>query len=166
VQRFMETNAPEPLRGIQLVSVEELDAIRRIWVIDKHEFEDVLPGLYEEVMGRSYPGEPLDAMGPLCAEDVRALRQLCGVDRLHFEMVRELLDVEGRFRTMIRRAGLYDALEAAIERSFYDDEADAVARARRRAGSVVGAGSEESGTMRLTLPAHPGSDLTGGGGTS
>ena len=41
-------------------------------------------------------------------------------------MIRELLHVEQRYRTASRRAGLYEALEDAIRRSFYDSEEDAI----------------------------------------
>ena len=57
---------------------------------------------------------------------------------LHFEMTRELLDVERRYRTMSRRAGLYDALEKAVRRGFYADKEDAVQRSRQlRAARAV-----------------------------
>jgi DNA sulfur modification protein DndC len=45
---------------------------------------------------------------------------------------RELLSVERRYRFMLRRAGLFDAIEKAFERNFYSDEEDAVSRARER----------------------------------
>jgi DNA sulfur modification protein DndC len=41
-------------------------------------------------------------------------------------MVRELLDVERKHRAKIRRAGLFDSLERAISRSFFEDEEDAI----------------------------------------
>ena len=40
-------------------------------------------------------------------------------------MVRELLHIEQEYRTMARRAGLYPALEKAIEKGAFDNEADA-----------------------------------------
>jgi DNA sulfur modification protein DndC len=51
---------------------------------------------------------------------------------VHFELVRELLDIEQRHRSQGRRAGLFNALEGALKRGFYEDEGDAVDRARRR----------------------------------
>jgi DNA sulfur modification protein DndC len=58
---------------------------------------------------------------------------------LHFELTRELLDVEQQYRTLIRRAGLFEALEQAFKRSFYTDEADAIDRARRRNSALAAA---------------------------
>lgn len=41
-------NGPEEFRSLELIRIEELQAIRRIWVNDKHEFDDALPKIYEK----------------------------------------------------------------------------------------------------------------------
>ena len=110
------------MRNLDLISLGELEEIRRIWVVDKHEFEDRLPVIYREATGEPYEGVPMDEHLPLDADDVALLRELAGDDRLHFELVRELLDVEQRHRAMTRRAGLFDALEGAMRRGFYATE--------------------------------------------
>lgn len=125
--------APKSVRNIELISMEELREIRRHWVIEKHEIEDMLPLIYEEETGEKYPyPTPLES-SPWGPEEFESLREVCGQDNdLQYQMVRELLHVEQRYRTASRRAGLYEALEDAIRRSFYDNEEDAVERARRR----------------------------------
>ena len=60
------------------------------------------------------------------------LRGLCGEDEMHFQLTRELLSIEKSHKSMLRRAGLFKALEQAFYRNFYDDEEDAVGRARQR----------------------------------
>ena len=96
-----------------------------MWVVDKHEFEDHLPGIYEAAIGEPYPGGPLDEHLPLGPDMIESLLEVVGEDRLHFELVRELLDVEQRHRAQVRRAGLFESLEKALRRGFYDDEEDA-----------------------------------------
>ncbi len=64
--------------------------------------------------------------------EMTILRDLCGEDELHFELTRELLSVEKRHKSMLRRAGLFEAIEEALKRGFYDNEEDAVSRARQR----------------------------------
>lgn len=122
---------PEHMRDFEIISIAELHEIRRLWVFDKHEIEDRLPAIYEACVGKPFMGRPLDEHLLLAADEMDILREVCGEDTLHFEMTRELLDVERRFRTMSRRAGLYDALEKAVKRGFYDDKDDAFARASR-----------------------------------
>jgi DNA sulfur modification protein DndC len=104
-------------------------------VTDKHEFEDSLPGIYQRVTGAPYLGGPLDEHLPLGADTVAVLREITGEDLIHFEMVRALLDVEQRHCVQARRAGLFGDLEAVLRRGAYDDEADAVDQARRRAAA-------------------------------
>lgn len=135
-QKFIREEGPDYVRSLDLVSKAELDEIRRIWVVEKHEFEDHLPAIYEEAMGTPFPGGPLDEHLPLGAELLDTLRELTDGDRLHFELVRELLDIEQRYRSQARRAGLFDALEAAFRRNFYNDEEDALLRAQRRKAAM------------------------------
>jgi DNA sulfur modification protein DndC len=130
-QRHVREHGPEGMRDLVLITPEELALIRRIWVVDKHEIEDSLPRIYEEVLGEPYPGPMLDEAQVLGVEDVAVLREVCEGDPLGFELARALLDVEQEHRAMARRAGLYQALERTIERSFFEGEEDAEAWARR-----------------------------------
>ena len=129
-QQWVRQHGPPYVRKIELITLPELYEIRRLWVTDKHEIEDSLPVIYEEVTSQPFPGPQMDDNAVFDAEDMRLLRDLCGEDHLHFELVRELLDVERQYQTMARRAGLYEALEKAFRRGFYSDEEDATARAR------------------------------------
>lgn len=131
-QAWIRENGPKYVRSLDLVTLPELEEIRRLWVVEKHEFEDNLPGIYEAALGESYPGRELDEHLPLGKEMIECLEEVSGGDRLHFELVRELLDIEQRHRARVRRAGLFDSLERALHRGFYDDEADALTRAEKR----------------------------------
>ncbi|MBF9328415.1 DNA phosphorothioation system sulfurtransferase DndC [Mycobacteroides chelonae] len=135
-QAFIREEGPEYVRSLDLITQAELEEIRRIWVVEKHEFEDHLPAIYEQAMGANYQGGPLDEHLPLGAEMIDTLREVTDGDRLHFELVRELLDVEQRYRSQARRAGLFDSLEGAIRRNFYDNETDATSRAKRRKAAM------------------------------
>jgi DNA sulfur modification protein DndC len=136
-QAWIRKNGPAHVKALDLVTLAELEEIRRIWVVDKHEFEDRLPVIYEEALGEPYPGHPLDEHLPLGPDTVEVLKEITGGDRLHFELVRELLDIEQRHRAQVRRAGMFDSLEQALRRGFYDDEDDALTRAQRRAAALA-----------------------------
>ena len=130
-QRYIREHAPEAVRDTVLISRDELVEIRRLWVVEKHEFEDRLPAIYEEVTGESFDDERLDAHLGLGNEELGDLRELCD-DDLHYQLVRNLLDVERRQKLSLRRRGLIDELEQALERHFYEDEDDARELALRR----------------------------------
>lgn len=144
---------PESVRDIALISFEELEEIRRIWVVEKHEFEDRLPAIFEELTGKPYPGEPIDEQGGLGASELEILREICAEEDLHFELVRELLDTERRYRTMARRRGLFDELETALRRGFYDDAEDAADRSRRLKAARQEAAEGRYSSGQVGLPA-------------
>ncbi|MGW1615678.1 hypothetical protein ACWCQZ_40765 [Streptomyces sp. NPDC002285] len=116
-----------------MITLEELQAIRHEWVYVKHEIEDSLPGIYRAATGEPYPDPPLDsALAVNGAEMIDALREVCGDDEQQFLMIRELLGVERAYRTMTRRAGLFDALEKVVGKYAFEDEQDALEFALRR----------------------------------
>ena len=134
-QTWIRANGPKNVRSLELITLAELEEIRRVWVVEKHEFEDNLPKIYRQATEEPYPGRTLDEHLPLGADAVEVLQEVIGDDRLHFELVRELLDIEQRHRSRARRAGLFDSLEKALRRGFYVDEADATERALERKAS-------------------------------
>ena len=142
-QKHIRENGPSEVRDIELITLEELEEIRRIWVVEKHEIEDSMPGVYEAATGRPYPGRRLDDNLVMGNAEMTILRDLCGEDELHFELTRELLSVEKRHKSMLRRAGLFDAIDEAFHRGFYDDEEDAINRARHRR-DVLGEAQEHA----------------------
>lgn len=137
-QRLVRENGPSAVREIELITLPELHEIRRIWVVEKHEVEDSLPRIFQEVAGIEFPGARIDDDPAFGADEMNLLRNVCD-DDLQFEMTRELLDVERRYRKMARRAGLYDALEQGLRRGFYTGEEDATDRARRHRSAITAA---------------------------
>ena len=140
-QSWIRTNGPENVKGIELISIEELQEIRRFWVIEKHEMEDSLPQIYLESTGQIYPGEQLDDNLVLGEGEMRILREACGDDQMHYELTRELLSVERQQRSTTRRSGLFEQLEKSLRRHFYDDKQDATSMARRHAQARQNVGS-------------------------
>ena len=120
------------MSSFEVISIPELEQIRRIWVVDKHEIEDSLPRIYQEVTGEGYPGVPLDDQCPLDHEALKLLQNICerlaGPDEnmtIRYGMVREMLSQESRFRTQRRRAGLFESLEKALQHHHFWNEQDA-----------------------------------------
>lgn len=132
-QTWIRRNGPPDVRSIELISLEELQEIRRLWVVEKHEMEDRLPRIYSEATGEPYPGRRLDDNLVLGEREMQVLGEVCGGDRLHYELTRELLSVERQLRAHARRAGLFGLLEKSIRRHYYDDKEDATDMARRHA---------------------------------
>ncbi|MFD0435282.1 DNA phosphorothioation system sulfurtransferase DndC [Streptomyces chartreusis] len=131
-QTWIRAHAPEHVQNIELITLDELHEIRRIWVFDKHEVEDSLPQIYQDATGEPFPGGPLDEQLVMGSDEMDVLKQVCDGDDLHYNMVRELLAVERKYRTMARRSGLFQALEQAVQKGYYDNHEDAVEFATRK----------------------------------
>lgn len=127
VQMAVRAAGPEEFKNLSLISMEELAEIRRIWLTDKHQFDDSLPRLYQEVTGTPFPVAKDDG-AVLTREDWELLREVCGSEAAFFELQTNLLDTERKYRGMSRRAGIYDALEECLQKNIYPD-ADTAVRA-------------------------------------
>ncbi len=135
-QRAVQKNGPPEVTHLELIAYEDLEEIRRFWVMEKHEIEDNLPHIYEKVMEKPYPGTRLDDNQVFQPKDIAFLKELCQEEGIiHFQLIRELLDLEQQHRTMARRAGLYESLEAALQRNAFNtaEEAEAFALKRQTA---------------------------------
>ncbi len=122
--------APENMRDITLISIEELSEIRRIWLEEKHEFDDSLPRIYQEVSGEEFKDPRPGAGNSLLGSDEWAvLEEICGDDAMHLELMAKLLDTERQYRKMARRQGIYETLEKCFKTSSRSQK-DAVDNAR------------------------------------
>ncbi len=137
VQKWLAENGPAEVSDAQLITLAELEEIRRIWVVDKHEIEDLLPQIYEESLGQEYPGVPFHQNGALGKEELSTLRDICEEDggeagTMLYQLLRGLLDVEQRFRTMSKRKGLYGELERVIRAHQFGTEEAALESALKK----------------------------------
>ena len=132
-ETWVRENGPEEVNEIELITENELHEIRRIWVTDKHEHEDLLPKIYKEATTRDFPGEKLNDQFPFNSEDLEILKEECfkspredSASELQYQLLRELLSVEHHHRTQVRRVGIPASISAAFDRSGYESEEEAV----------------------------------------
>lgn len=130
VQKLVKSKKPEDVPGFEIITIDELQAIREIWREEKDEVEDSLPRIYKEVTGKKFPTEQTDASVAFGWHEMRILKEICDEDKLHYQLVRGLISQAQKHRMMARRSGLFDALEQTITKHFYEDEEDAADRAR------------------------------------
>ena len=131
-QVHVRRNGPPEVRELDLISMDELQEIRRIWVVDKHELEDILPKIYEQATGEVYPDKTLDDNLILKAKEMQELEAICGEDRMHYELIRELLSRTRQQRSSGKRANIIEQLEKSFQRHFFENKEDAIMRATKR----------------------------------
>ena len=144
-QETIRKNLPESIPDFSIITPEELEEIRRIWVIQKREFEDSVPDIFFRATGKTYPIPDLDETTPFRAEDIRLLRHVCmetAIDshqsgpldskQLLFNVLRNQLGIQHSYRGAIRRVGLHSELEDLLETRSFDNEDQALDFALQR----------------------------------
>jgi len=138
-QETIRNNLPKSVPDFSSITLEELEEIRRIWVIQKREFEDSVPEIYLSVTGTNYPSPELDETTPFRPDDIRLLRDVCreialespqsgsqNSKQLLFNVLREQLGIQHGYRGAIRRVGLHGELENVLEMRSFDNEDQAL----------------------------------------
>lgn len=158
-QRHVRQLGPDP--AIELISLAELEAIRRIWVFEKHEIEDLLPSIFLEETGEVYRGEEIEC-GPFTAADIAILREVAG-DAEMFACIRSLLGVAARRQRSGKRAGIADDLGKVLRRHMYSDEDEATAAAKEK-NRALEAVRLEAMALRAKAALRQAAERTGGEG--
>ncbi len=130
IQKNIKENGPEDYRDTELISMEELRVIRRIWVFDKHEFDDSLPRIYEEVFNTTFDDPQWIGAENFAKEEWDLLKDVCQEtdedEELLFEMAYSLIDLENYSNSLNQRKGIQTVLEKTIKHNFYKNEEDAL----------------------------------------
>lgn len=125
-QETIRKTGPKDVSGIELLTLDELREIRRIWVIEKHELEDTLPGIYKEATGRDFPYKSIDDSKTIGAAELAILQQMDGVSEPEYEMTRALISIASQQKPGLKKAKLHDELEKCLKRYQYDSEEEAL----------------------------------------
>ena len=129
IQKEIQENGPEEFSNLELIRIPELQAIRRIWVNDKHEFDDSLPKIYEKVVGKEFEDPEWIHYENFEAEEWNILKEVCEEmfpdEELAFEMMYSLVDVENKSSGVNQRKGILDSVNSIIGKTCYKNEEDA-----------------------------------------
>jgi DNA sulfur modification protein DndC len=101
------------VRHAVLISDEELHEIRRLWRVEQHDWEDQVPIIYNEVTGKTLDWIQ-DDIGIFSSEDQRMLKAICEENKVPFQLLAALLDLERGFYGMSRRANIYQKIDGII----------------------------------------------------
>lgn len=137
-QLAVQQLGPEEVKNLELLPIEELEEIRRIWLEEKLEVEDSLPKIYQKVTGKKYPGSRR-AHHPILNTDVlHKLKEYCAKstdsDGLMYQQIRAAMAISDRHKNQLRRANLIPELTESLEKGAFTslDEAKTFALERKR----------------------------------
>jgi DNA sulfur modification protein DndC len=131
IQLEIRATTPANMPFITLITEEELSEIRRIWLDERHEFDDSLPRIYEEVMGKPFKDTRIQEKKLLGNDEWSILQEICSDDAMHLELMAKLLDTERQHAIKSRR-GVFENLEKCFDSSSRSkEEAIAIAHEKR-----------------------------------
>ena len=129
IQKDINENGPDEFRDLELIRLPELQAIRRIWVNEKHEFEDSLPRIYEKVLGKPFEDPKWIHNENFGCDEWEILRKVCHEmypdEELVFEMMYTLIDIESKAIDVSQKKSILDDINNALKKTFYKNEKDA-----------------------------------------
>ena len=100
LQRLIRETGPENVRNANLITHEELCYIRKLWLDEKHEFDDALPRIYKEVTGQEFQDNTIKGNKYYGQEEWDLLKQVCEDKYPGYELMLELqstlLDMEAK----------------------------------------------------------------------
>ncbi|HCR3977634.1 TPA: DNA phosphorothioation system sulfurtransferase DndC [Salmonella enterica] len=137
-QIAVQKMGPTEVQDLELLPLEELEEIRRIWLEEKLEVEDSLPLIYEKLMGKPYPGVRR-AHHPILNKTVLdKLKTFCKTndddEGLMYQQIRAAMAIANKHKSQLRRANLASELTESLEKGAFSsmDEAKVFALERKR----------------------------------
>ncbi|MCO7189515.1 MULTISPECIES: DNA phosphorothioation system sulfurtransferase DndC [unclassified Pseudoalteromonas] len=116
---------PAEVKNLELLPIEELEAIRKIWLEDKHEIEDNLPKIYEQVIKKPYPGKRRAHHPILNNDTLSKLKTYCeqhgDKEGLLYQQIRATMSVANKYRNQLRRAKLSDELNDVLDKGAFNN---------------------------------------------
>lgn len=142
VEKLVHEIGPVEIREVPLITMDELGYIRQIWLDEFHEFDDSLPGIYEDVTGKPYVDGMISKNKYFGAEEAALLEDVCSKlypdEELLSGLQRALLDTEAKAAAISNKRNVIQNFEKEIRKAFYRGEDEATQIARNRAHRIAG----------------------------
>jgi len=129
IRRLLETEkaVQEYESEFQLIGIDELQEIRRLWITERQDWEDSLPAIYADVTGKKIEWLDNDVHTPGELE-AKILEQVVGDEDVPMPLVQKLLDAEWQNYGLRRRTSIHKEVEKILNydwRSFEQVQEDA-----------------------------------------
>ena len=159
IQCLIREIGPQGFENIELITMQELNHIRQIWLNDKHEFDDSLPRIFEEVTGEKFI--PTETIGQTSfgSAEWNILSSVCKDlypdEELLFETVARIVDIESQATEQKARRGVVKNVETQLKKGFYKNEQDAQQYAmekiqrKKKMGAAYDVEAEDNSQMSI-----------------
>lgn len=124
-QQAVQQLGPIEVRELELLPLEDLEEIRRIWLEEKHEVEDSVPKIYQKILNKPYPGKQR-AHHPILNLDVLDklkvhCKQQGDEDGLLYQQMRAVMSIANKHKNQLRRANLSTELAQSLDKGAFNN---------------------------------------------
>ena len=117
----VEVRRKGPDQDLTLISPEELRIIRRLWKVERGDWEDSAPKIYKEVTGEDLSWVS-DDIGCLNGNDAKILEDLCKERGIPPMLVMKLMTAELSAQGMRRRSSIYPKIDRILREEWRSKE--------------------------------------------
>ena len=100
----------------ELIRIEELKEIRKVW-FKNGEWEDIMPSIFEEIMGYSIDWE-IDDRALFDKEQISDLELLADEFKVDIKVIKKLISIEKDYSGYKIRRGLMDEIGRALKQDY------------------------------------------------
>jgi DNA sulfur modification protein DndC len=111
VQNQVREQGPDP--NLTLIRPEEFHLIRRLWRMERGDWNDTVPKIYRQNTGEDLKWIDED-LGAYSAKEAALLEKICAKHKVPLRLVTKLLDVEYQVQGMSRRSSVYSRIGSVL----------------------------------------------------
>ncbi|TFH46193.1 MAG: DNA phosphorothioation system sulfurtransferase DndC [ANME-2 cluster archaeon] len=112
-------NGPNP--EFNLILPEELHEIRRMWQMNRGDWQDSLPEIYNEVTGKDLDWVK-DDLGMFTSNEDNLMDQICTNHDVPLKLVKMLLEAERQVQGMSRRSSIYSKIDDVLSEEWRSED--------------------------------------------
>lgn len=115
LERLLETQrqVQDFKPDFELISDEELQLIRQIWITERQDWADSLPAIFQGVLGRTLAWQQVDLVRPSEVE-AKTLEEVSQKHSVPLQLVQKLLDAEWQNYGMRRRTTIHTKIQKVL----------------------------------------------------
>ena len=118
-QEELRREGPDP--EFSLISMGELEEIRRLWITEESDWADSVPRIFREVTGKDYDWSQ-EEMGLFDTKEWRLLDEIAERHGVPPRLLAKLLDVERQHQGMARRASILNKLDSVLREEWRSED--------------------------------------------
>ena len=118
-QKSINENQPE--KALSLISFEEIEMIRNLWINEEYDWVDSVPRIYKEIFDKDYPHSHDDGV-IFEQQDLKTLEDICLEEGVQVGLIARLIDQQRVMQGLNKRNGIIDKIDQVVSEEWRSEE--------------------------------------------